>query len=80
MEQTNLDCKQIINNICENLGEDDNSPNCIAMKKHLENCPNCQSYLKNVTVTIDLYKNYNAEITDEIHNKLLNFLELSDCK
>ncbi|HPN37433.1 MAG TPA: hypothetical protein PL041_03455 [Melioribacteraceae bacterium] len=80
MKETNKNCSDVINHICENLGEDNNSPNCIALKEHLNNCPNCQSYLKSLKLTINLYKNYNVKVTDSMHNKLVEILELTDCR
>jgi predicted anti-sigma-YlaC factor YlaD len=80
MEETNKTCIEVINHICENLGEDNDSPNCIALKEHLNNCPNCQSYLKSVKLTIELYKNYNVNISDEMHNKLTEILGLNNCE
>ncbi len=80
MEEINNTCSEVIKNICENLGEDNNSPNCIAIKEHLNNCPNCKSYLKSLELTIELYKSYNVNITDDMHDKLTEILGLKNCE
>ncbi len=80
MEETNKKCNDVINHICENLGEDNDSPNCKALKEHLNNCPNCQSYLKSVKLTIELYKNYSVRVSDDMHNRLSDLLGLTDCR
>lgn len=76
--ENNVTCKEVMNHICDNLGEELNSPRCIAIKEHLNSCPSCQSYFKNVEVTIDFYKKYNVTINDEAHNKLMDFLGLKE--
>ncbi len=80
MKEINTNCTDVMNHICENLGEDFDSPTCVAIKNHLKNCNNCQKYLKSIGLTIELYKNYNAEISDDMHNRLLDVLGISDCK
>ena len=71
-------CKDVMQHICESLGEELNSDKCVAIKLHLDNCSNCKSYFKTVEVTIDLYKKYNVEIPKEAHSRLMNFLDLND--
>lgn len=49
-------CKKTYRYICENLDANLNSPTCIEIKKHLDNCPNCNVYLNTLKKTILLYK------------------------
>lgn len=79
MNQEKPKCKDVMQHICESLGEDLNSDKCVAIKHHLENCPNCKSYFDSVKITINLYKNYNVEIPKQAHDKLMNLLNLNDC-
>lgn len=74
------DCKDVMQHICESLGEDLNSEKCVAIRHHLDNCPNCKSYFESVKITINLYKDYNAELPDEAHKKLMSLLNLNDCE
>ncbi|RJP71267.1 MAG: zf-HC2 domain-containing protein [Ignavibacteriales bacterium] len=76
--ENNVTCKEVMNHICDNLGEELNSPRCIAIKEHLNSCPSCQSYFKNVEVTIDFYKKYNVNLPDEAHNRLIDYLGLKE--
>jgi hypothetical protein len=80
MNFENPKCKDVMEYICESLGEDINSENCIAFKNHLVNCPKCTSYFESIKLTIKLYKNYNVEITPETHIRLMNLLNLNDCE
>lgn len=78
MQTKKVTCKEVMNHICDNLGEDLNSPKCVAIKTHLDNCESCQKYFKNVESTIQFYKKYNVEVDENIHTRLLNFLGLDE--
>jgi len=82
MNENKVSCKDVMAHICYSLGEELDSPKCLAIREHLEGCDNCTTYLKSVDTTIKLYKNYNAELSEESHNKLFDMLGLSreDCK
>ncbi|MBI1933088.1 MAG: hypothetical protein HYS24_11185 [Ignavibacteriales bacterium] len=78
MKNQNVSCKEVMNHICDSLGEDLNSPKCINIKDHLENCPSCQKYFDSVESTISFYKKYNVELDSEGHNRLLSVLGLKE--
>ncbi|MFA3783640.1 zf-HC2 domain-containing protein [Melioribacteraceae bacterium 4301-Me] len=69
-------CKDVMNHICDNLGEELDSPKCVEIKAHLEHCDNCKKYFKSIETTIEFYKKYNVSLSEEAHNKLLEFLGL----
>lgn len=79
MKGTEIPCKDVMSYVCADLGEDLNSPRCQEMRKHLETCESCGKYFKNVESTIQFYKKYNVELSDERHKRLLEKLGLSDC-
>ncbi len=78
MHNEEVSCKEVMSHICDNLGEDLNSPRCVAIKQHLETCGNCKCYFKSVEDTIKFYKQYNVEMTNDSHNKLMDILGLND--
>ena len=80
MGNENIACKEVMAHICDNLGEDLESPNCMLIKKHIEECENCNHYFKSVETTIEFYKKYNVKISEEAHNRLMECLGLSDHK
>ena len=80
MSEHKPNCKDVMQHICESLGEELNSERCVEIKLHLDNCPDCKEYFKTVELTIDLYKRYNVEIPKAAHSRLMNFLDLSDCE
>ena len=78
MKNEIVKCKEVMSHICDSLGEDLNSPKCIDIKDHLENCSSCQKYFESVDSTITFYKKYNVELDDKGHNRLLSALGLSE--
>ena len=78
MKKINISCIDVISHICETMGESQNSPKCIAIKEHLENCNCCGNYFTNVETTIKFYKDYNVKISNDAHNRLLDKLGLNE--
>ena len=79
MSEDKVNCKDVMQHICESLGEDLNSDRCVAIKKHLADCSGCQSYFETVEITIDYYRKYNLKMPEDAHNRLMKFLDLDDC-
>lgn len=73
-----INCKEVMGHICESLGEDFDSPRCIEMKAHLQECQGCSNYFKTVEMTIDFYKKYNVEMPQEAHQRLLKYLGINE--
>lgn len=78
MSKHSINCKEVMEHICENLGEDLNSDRCLNIKQHLEDCDKCQGYFKSVDTTIKFYKEYNVNLSQDAHSRLLNTLGLED--
>ena len=75
MEIQRINCKDVMHHICDNLGEELDSPKCIEIKAHLEECDCCRNYRESIDTTIRLYKEYNVEVNDDMHKRLMDFLE-----
>ena len=80
MSKDKVNCKEVMQHVCESLGEDLNSDRCVAIKKHLDDCSGCQSYFETVEITIDYYRKYNAKMPVDAHKRLMKFLDLDDCE
>ncbi len=76
--ENKITCKEVMSHICDNLGEQLNSPRCISIKEHLENCDHCQNYFRNVENTIEFYKKYTVTLPEDAHNRLLSMLGLNE--
>ena len=51
-----MKCDEVYLHICDSLDEDLASPHCLAIKRHLAKCPDCQTYLSTLKYTIALYR------------------------
>ncbi|MGE5399541.1 MAG: zf-HC2 domain-containing protein [Ignavibacteriales bacterium] len=78
MEKTKVTCKEVMDHICDNLGEELSSPKCLEIKRHLEGCSDCRNYFKSVETTISFYKQYNVELSEDAHERLIGFLGLKE--
>lgn len=78
MNEDKITCKEVMSHICDSLGEDLDSPKCIAIKNHLDECPDCSNYFKSVEKTIEFYKKYDVELPKNAHTRLLNILGLDE--
>ncbi len=67
-----------MNHICDHLGEALDSPKCIAIKNHLNECGSCQKYFSSVENTVKFYKLYDVKLPSEAHNRLMDFLGLKE--
>ena len=77
-KEIKVTCLEVMNHICDSLGEDLESERCRDIKAHLEQCPDCTNYFKSVEMTIDYYKKYNVKLPDKAHNRLMSFLDLTE--
>lgn len=75
METHKIQCKDVMSHICDNLGEDLNSPKCVEIKAHLDDCDCCRKYRSSIDSTIKFYKEYNVETSEDIHKRLMQFLD-----
>lgn len=78
MSTNKVSCKEVANHICESLGEELNSPRCIEIKQHIEDCQGCKDYFASVEKTIEFYRKYNIEVPQDAHERLMGCLGLSD--
>ncbi|TAK53440.1 MAG: hypothetical protein EPO24_14360 [Bacteroidetes bacterium] len=56
--KTTPTCSDVFKHICENLDKELHSPQCRAMKRHMEGCSNCMTYLDSLKKTIGFYREY----------------------
>jgi len=73
-----VSCKEVMKYVCQCLAHDVDSARCRALKKHLDECTDCQNYFKSVELTIECYQKYNVEMPKDTHKRLMDFLDLKD--
>lgn len=52
---------KIMDELCNYLGEDLDSPMCQELKEHVDNCTICQNYIKSVKSTVLILKKLEEE-------------------
>jgi predicted anti-sigma-YlaC factor YlaD len=78
MNNKTVSCKKMYTHICDNLDQDIDSPKCRAIKRHLDDCPNCLVYLDSLKKTIILYREYpNPKMPKSIRRQIFSKLKIT---
>ncbi len=65
-------CSRVYRYICDNLDQNLDSPRCREIKRHLQECPDCQAYLASMKQTVSLYRSLPSPHPPRaVHAKLL---------
>ena len=77
---TSLDHKKMVEQICDFMGENIDSPACQEVADHLKMCPTCKVYFDTVkkTVTICQETEKEEKLSQDIKNRLFKVLNLGD--
>jgi len=71
-------CKRVYRFICENLDQTMDSPRCRAIRKHLDDCPDCRTYLDSLKKTVVLYTMLpSPKVPNRVHRKLFRTIALA---
>ncbi|MFQ5708844.1 MAG: hypothetical protein ACE5HO_15415 [bacterium] len=68
--------KERIAKICDELGEEMDSPSCKALRAYVQECPDCAAFVDSVKKTITLYKSYTSKLSRQSEQKLFKVLNL----
>jgi len=71
-------CNEVVKQLCESLSFSTDSPECNAIRRHLEDCEGCSNYRTSILKTIHLYKSYSVELDESSINRLLQNLNLDE--
>ncbi len=74
--EENISCKEVMDFICENFDCNKDQHFYKEISNHLKACNDCSTYLKSIKSTVEFYKQYNAELPKEAHDRLLDILGL----
>jgi hypothetical protein len=58
MKHLTTRCRNVFRHICDRLDADLDSRQCRAIKRHLDGCPDCVTYLRSLKQTVELYRRY----------------------
>lgn len=77
MRLKKIDCLDVAKHVCGDLDEHIDSPECRAIKKHLESCPNCTAYLDSLKKTVLIYQHMpNSHFPARTRKKLFAKLKI----
>jgi predicted anti-sigma-YlaC factor YlaD len=72
------DHKEIIEQLCDAMGEDLDTPVCREVAEHLSKCPECQAQFDTVRQTVSLCRQLEhiEKIPGDVHSRLFKILNL----
>ena len=74
-EHGNYDsCARVLEYICTQFGDDQDSERCRMVKRHLDGCPDCARYCTSVEKMIGLYRAASPHFPPDAREQLLTVL------
>jgi hypothetical protein len=70
-------CDDVMNFLCAQFGEDDDSERCQAVKRHLAHCSDCSQYCDSLEKMIGLYRTAAPEFPSDARDQLLRAMGVS---
>ena len=71
-----MQCKEVYRFICDNLDQGSDSPECAAIRLHLDSCADCRAYLETLKQTVHLYQSApSPRVPQAVHRRLMAVLE-----
>jgi len=72
-----MECLKTLDQICEELGENIDSPLCQEVKEHLNVCPKCCAYVDSIKKTVYLYRQWiDEDVPQDVDSRLWKVLNL----
>lgn len=71
-------CEDVMNYICAQFGEDEDSARCLALKEHLAHCPDCSNYCDSIEKMIGLYRSTSPRFSPHARRVLLESLGIEE--
>jgi predicted anti-sigma-YlaC factor YlaD len=71
-------CTENLRLMCNDLGENIDSPLCQEVRDHIQTCANCRAYVDTVRKTVFFYKvtDKKEKVPDDVHERLWKILKL----
>jgi anti-sigma factor RsiW len=68
-------CSEVYSFLCDNLGQEIDSPECREIHKHLESCEECRRSLEGLRRTVTLFQSAPApSVSPAVHRRLIKAL------
>ncbi|WP_420237471.1 RNA polymerase sigma factor [Telmatobacter bradus] len=73
-DDRNLECRSIFNNLSELLDHRIKQPSCAQIEQHIQSCPPCVAFLKDLSHAIDRCRRFEVEGYEQLNVQLGNLL------
>lgn len=73
-EKRNSACRAIFNNLSELLDRRLDPPICDQIERHIESCPACVAFLKDLSLAIDRCRQFKVPDMEQVHTRLTDLL------
>ncbi|MAT38087.1 MAG: hypothetical protein CL946_00630 [Ectothiorhodospiraceae bacterium] len=77
-EGQDVSCKDVLDYICEQFGDEEDSERCQEVKRHLDKCSNCSTYCNSLETMIGLYRVAAPDFSEDAKDFLLQSIGLKD--
>jgi predicted anti-sigma-YlaC factor YlaD len=69
-------CRDVFRYVCDNLDQESDSPECAAIRRHMEGCEDCRAYLASLKQTIAIYRAAvpASAVPEDVHGRLMRAL------
>lgn len=64
-------CEEVMDFLCAQFGEDEDSDRCRAVKAHLAHCTDCAQYCDSLEKMVGLYRASAPDFPENVRNQLL---------
>lgn len=71
-------CQEVMDFICAQFGDDENSARCLELQQHLAHCPDCSLYCDSIEKMIGLYRETSPCFSEEARRMLLKSIGISE--
>ncbi|MBR9978144.1 MAG: hypothetical protein KFH87_08655 [Bacteroidetes bacterium] len=71
-------CQEVMDYICDQFGEDEDSERCRELQRHLEKCPDCSNYCDSLEKMIGLYRASSPRFSPDARRILLETLGIEE--
>ncbi len=77
-DSATFSCDKVLDFICAQFGEEDDSERCKAVRKHLEECPDCAAYCDSIDKMVALYRAASPSFPASARRHLLETLGITE--
>jgi hypothetical protein len=70
-------CVKVLDYICTQFGDDQDSERCKVVRRHLDGCPDCARYCGSIEAMIGMYRAASPQLSREAREHILSVLGIN---